>query len=387
MKLLSQHILFLIFLALFSCSSNSDTEEETVKNEFGKGNYSGKIFPTEKTHFYAQYQGTLNNKIPIHLNLVRVGEQIQGYFYHDEEQIPNSINDGKLNDSTGIFSFEGAMPSVGYGKATAQFQDNKIAGIWVREASSQQLSIELTQITNSHSLPMEVFYLEETNQLKEGDSESPAFSFIKSILMPSPKYEGAHRDEIHQIFKSFSWSDTSLMEREPGANIQKMKEIAVKEYREFGIESYEENPDFSMTTLNWEQESYTIPVYNEQNLLSIEQNWYNYMGGVHGDYGKKYQVINLKTGQKIKLANLFSDGSQEELTELIKRKILENRQATSLEEEGYYADKIKPTENFYLTKKGIGFYYNSYEIAPYVKGGNEVFLRFSECKGFMKTDF
>ena len=46
-----------------------------------------------------------------------------------------------------------------------------------------------------------------------------------------------------------------------------------------------------------------------------------------------------------------------------------------VEEMGYTSTgDLEPTENFYLSEKGITFYYNIYEIAPYVMGPVEITL-------------
>jgi hypothetical protein len=46
-----------------------------------------------------------------------------------------------------------------------------------------------------------------------------------------------------------------------------------------------------------------------------------------------------------------------------------------LENLGYGSTgEVAPTENFYLTKEGITFYYNVYDITPYAMGPVEIHL-------------
>ena len=54
----------------------------------------------------------------------------------------------------------------------------------------------------------------------------------------------------------------------------------------------------------------------------------------------------------------------------------DNKVATrqELEDMGYATGDLTPTENFYLSKEGITFYYNVYDIAPYVMGPVKITL-------------
>ena len=50
----------------------------------------------------------------------------------------------------------------------------------------------------------------------------------------------------------------------------------------------------------------------------------------------------------------------------------------ALEDMGYASTgDIAPTENFYLSKEGITFYYNVYDITPYSMGPVKVTIPFS----------
>ena len=52
----------------------------------------------------------------------------------------------------------------------------------------------------------------------------------------------------------------------------------------------------------------------------------------------------------------------------------------SLKDAGFFTDPVKPTDNFYITGEGIGFFYNQYDIAPYASGSIDVFIPFRELK-------
>lgn len=399
MKNLAFAILLVAYTFLFSCSSNPDKgntgeAQSNMGSPQDTSQLKGAIYPTEKANFYAHYRGTLNNTIPIHLNLVRVGDKIRGYYYYDKFQIPIKLNSGELNEATGKFSFIEYTPSQERsGSMVAQFQGKKISGTWMDADSSQRFPIDLVQSMDAYSLPMEVFHEEDISALLKGKTkETPTLTFIRTVLMPDTNYGGEEKEQIYKIFESFLGDDTSVIKGNPFATIEKMKTVSVNDYRESNLKLYQENPDMFGASMNWSEVAHMLPMYNDNDLLSIRQEWYSYSGGAHGNYGASNYAINLKTGKRIKLEDLFQKGSQSALSEIVEQKILEQQrkfigERATLQDAGFFVEEIKPTENFYLTKKGIGFYYSPYEIAPYVIGAIEVFVPFSDCKHLMKKDF
>jgi hypothetical protein len=43
-------------------------------------------------------------------------------------------------------------------------------------------------------------------------------------------------------------------------------------------------------------------------------------------------------------------------------------------------------DNFYISEKGIGFFYNEYDIAPYVMGPTEVLVPYEAIKPYIRPD-
>ena len=48
--------------------------------------------------------------------------------------------------------------------------------------------------------------------------------------------------------------------------------------------------------------------------------------------------------------------------------------------------ELEPTENFYLTPQGITFYYNIYEIAPYVMGPTSITLPYERIQHLLNDE-
>ena len=61
---------------------------------------------------------------------------------------------------------------------------------------------------------------------------------------------------------------------------------------------------------------------------------------------------------------------------------------SELEDMGYATTgDLEPIENFYLDPTGITFYYNVYEIAPYVMGATKITLSYEDITHLMNSEF
>lgn len=128
----------------------------------------------------------------------------------------------------------------------------------------------------------------------------------------------------------------------------------------------------------------------EQNLLVYQYKYEEYTGGAHGMYSTSFLNLDLRTLTPIRLSNLFVADAGEALTDLLWNQLMaDNRVATreELEELGYTSTgDLTPTENFHLSKYGISFYYNVYEIAPYVMGPVQITLPWEMVRHLLNPD-
>ena len=120
------------------------------------------------------------------------------------------------------------------------------------------------------------------------------------------------------------------------------------------------------------------------------------MGGAHGLETRNYYNFDLKTGKLIAEKDLFKPNYVSELSELIKKRIVEESKEIkdskdtepiiSLEDTDFWTDSIKPNGNFYITDEGINYVFNPYEIAPYYMGQTEVMLPYNRLADILKPN-
>jgi len=123
---------------------------------------------------------------------------------------------------------------------------------------------------------------------------------------------------------------------------------------------------------------------------------YMYMGGAHGLETRNYYNFDLKTGKTITEKDLYKPNFESELSELIKKRIVEESKENkdskdaepilSLEDTDFWTDSIKPNGNFYITDESINYVFNPYEIAPYYMGQTEVTIPFNRLKSLLRPN-
>jgi hypothetical protein len=118
------------------------------------------------------------------------------------------------------------------------------------------------------------------------------------------------------------------------------------------------------------------------------------LGGNYPAKTNYYFNFNLKNGELIKESDIFIEGYEMELTQLIREKIIEFSKMNddipeidNFKNTEYILEAIKPNGNFYINDEGICYVFNPYEIAPvYYMQGAEICLLYHEIKHLMKTE-
>ena len=118
----------------------------------------------------------------------------------------------------------------------------------------------------------------------------------------------------------------------------------------------------------------------EKDLLVYRIGYNEYTGGAHGIYMTTYLNMDLTLMRPLRLDDIFVGEYKDALTDLIWNQLMADNKVTTheaLEDMGYASTgDITPTENFYLSKEGITFYYNVYDITPYAMGPVKVTVPF-----------
>jgi hypothetical protein len=233
-----------------------------------------------------------------------------------------------------------------------------------------------------------------------GDTENPNCNLQIKLLFPAGFDNREVPDAVRQyIVRSFfgepyaSLSPREAAERYAADYLNDYKELEKdfleeREHRH----GHDRDHDHDAPPASWfsyyEFFSNEI-VYSKNNLLCYAVCCENYTGGAHGSHSRTCHILDLSTGQPVTEEDFFADGYQEKLAAILVDKIArQNRvsNAGELEDMGFFSiDEIYPNGNFTISDDGITYYFNEYEIAPYVVGITAVSIPYGEIKHLLRN--
>jgi len=127
---------------------------------------------------------------------------------------------------------------------------------------------------------------------------------------------------------------------------------------------------------------------NYPNYLSVLMTYSDYKGGAHPNTLFTYLNYNPKTYQTITLDSIITADGMPKLRAIGENIFRRNENLApnaSLSEGYFFAEgTFSLPETFTLTKEGISFLYNPYEIKAYAAGTTELIIPFSKIKDIMK---
>lgn len=127
---------------------------------------------------------------------------------------------------------------------------------------------------------------------------------------------------------------------------------------------------------------------NDGHIFAQITDRYAYTGGAHGLREFICANYDMTDGHRITEKDLFNDGYEKPLTELLLSTIETNlaKDSTGHSLSDYWTDNIAPNGNFCITATGLQYVFNPYEIAPYYLGHTTVELPFGKLKAWMKKE-
>ena len=160
------------------------------------------------------------------------------------------------------------------------------------------------------------------------------------------------------------------------SNIKKQSKQYEKEYKN----SYK---DLDLPKFVYEAYSEYDVSYNRNNLISIPILTYEFTGGAHGISTLKSFNYNLKSGEELKLSNIFKYNVDYKsvINNYIKQEIEENKDLYFTGKDGFKG--IDDDQGFYLENDKLIIYFQLYEISPYYIGIPKFEIPFSEIKNLI----
>jgi hypothetical protein len=342
---------------------------------------------------YMHLTGQIGKKYGLTMELVKINDSI----YADWHSRALTKDAGELAGSAGqdanVRVFCGKMKADGSFTLHLPFtkkgplltgqlgKDQKLSGTW--EDGNVKLPFELTEKYTGGSVQLNVSWLKGSQPLVKKPG-SPKGTIEMALLTPAESSNPLISDSLKKIILGkFAKRDVTVMN--PEANLTAMKKAFDEKYISSNEELYANK--VGGANLNWESLEFMHVLFNENHFLTFYVISYAFTGGAHGLETQEFYSIDLNSGKVLTLTDIFNDGYEKDLGNLITGKLKELyslRQNQLLTEAGFFTDDVKPIDNFYVTGDGIGFFYNHYEIAPYANSPNNCFIGFDELKPLLR---
>ena len=227
-----------------------------------------------------------------------------------------------------------------------------------------------------------------------GDTTKPGTNIIIDFTYISKSSDRELKDSLNAYILSACFGD-----RYADENIREIPELYAQNY----ISDYRQDlePMFAEDQKNKEDNESVASWYSyykgvesrvtfyEKDLLVYRIDFNEYTGGAHGMYTSLFLNFDLKNMHQLVLDDIFTGDYRDTLSDLLWNQLMADQNVKTraeLENMGYGSTgDLIPTENFYLGKEGVTFYYNVYEFTPYVMGAVEITLPYAAIKHLMIT--
>jgi hypothetical protein len=126
--------------------------------------------------------------------------------------------------------------------------------------------------------------------------------------------------------------------------------------------------------------------YISPDFLSIVMDYYEFTGGVHGNYYSVGYNFKLSDGSLLQLTDIINNSNLKNLAVLCELETLKQFNANSLFDAGLFQDEIHilAEQDFFIKPGYLVIQFDPYEIAPYSMGSIEIELSFDKIKNLIK---
>ncbi len=382
-KIFTSFLLLILFQGVPFSYKIDKTERKPSKNNFGKLELP--------KYFYKRFAGTIGNKFQIIMNLSRKDSLAEGNYYYSRKGIPiNFTFNSRIDDDGNVYLGEETgeydtnyMPIVS-GEFKGKFvNEHEIKGHWEKPGSNTPLEFSLEEEYPAGSAALDL------KRYSKSFSNEGTHADIEFLL---PVINNLHDKEIEKIINS-NIERTFLKDYNFGEmnnnwkNYDEIMNDFINRYKEF-ISDTSLPKDYKPM---WENSFAANVEFNSDYILSIENVEFRFEGGAHPITFFIYANYDLKTGKKISLADLFNENYKTELDKIGEKRFREAyniKPDENFEQAGYFVDKgqFHLNNNFLITKGGLQFRFEQYEIGPYALGAPIVSIPYAELKDLINPD-
>ncbi len=334
---------------------------------------------------YKRYEGSIGNDINVTANIIRLFEKLSGNYQYSYLEENGEMYYGKTIEVSGEIDKNKATRLKEFGRDEFTFngkmEDDIFTGTW-HAPDNKKVPFMMKEYYPKGSMEFEVYYLRSEGKLNQQEAKSPVAEIELTLLFPEQAYfDPKIIDSVRQIITNgFFGSDFKLSA--PDSMLISFEEEYLDNYVK-----QNKNWHASGTSFNWEKSLAMSVIYNSSYLLCLEYLRYAYAGGSHGMTNISYNIVQLDKGKLLTYSDVFVQEADSALSVLLTKQLREDYkipEEVTLKQAGFFVADVEPNDNIYIDGNGIGFLFNSYEIAPYSQGTTNIFLEYKQIQHLVK---
>lgn len=376
----------LLILVLGTCSCHSSKKDQT-KNKTSvlsqdktaespiyleKSTLTSEPLPKS---FYKQFTGKVAGN-QVRLVLSSIEGKVSGKYIYNKHKEPAYLKE--LDRSRGGDTIIlGEMPytyQAGQKVPTWKliFAKGQLFGKWYNKDKTQSVAIHLKEDYPAGVHHFSFYHKDSIVYIKPGDTASKQYKLKMTIPI------------AHENNAEGKWLNQE---------VQNLLNIKKEEtFEDFTRRIWFSNlSDFrgSKDNLDWDYSQEMTIVYNQHNYVILSNAIYQFYGGAHGVYGETYSCLDMKHKKVMQLKDI-TDADSTTIGDLLEQHFRTKHHLTpeeSLKDAGLFKDELMPNKNFYFTDQGLVFYYNPYEVGPFVLGNIMITIPWKELRPYINKEF
>ena len=356
---------------------------------------AGPILPQPElnmpSYFYKRLEGKINDKQDIQMNITRMDSVLDGnYFYiNTGEPIFFQFYSFMKNDSIHIeeeSGYDEEYNAIITGVFEGKFISNdSVKGKWYNQDSSEIYDFYLNENYPEGSAKFGIKHLNKNYGTSDYASYAVSADISYPVMTDYPDQEV--QQKINSYIMNY-YLESSMGGDTIYADLNDRIDAFIESYRN---EIETDSEIFRDYKPIYENNEFTSIAFNSDDILSLEIIEYIFTGGAHGNSSISLASFNLRTGEKIKLDDIFYGNYKNVLNKAGEKIFREQYRADStqsLYDQGYFGfeNGFALNNNFEIYAGGIEFQFNPYEAGAYALGAPEVFIPWSEIRDIIRDD-
>ncbi|UYQ92969.1 RsiV family protein [Chitinophaga horti] len=368
----------LALMAFAACqpkpAKNTGTADSTQVNEAAADVHGISGMPNR---FYKQFKGTIAGQ-PVTLQLIRAGDNnISGYYVYDKVGEPIRLY-SQQDTSYSLVLLEEDFSGESKKKLAGKLDNGAYTGNWTDGTKLYPFSLKED---NNGIIELKLIVLEDTARLRPSDPESASATSLVQVLWP---VGGAPEQTLQMIRDTIT-----KLEKGRFTDGETYAKAIVGSFAASSMEGLKEMDtirDMGSAMKSWSSQQVTDVVWNKYPYLVLENMYWEYTGGAHGNGGSMFTFFDLAKNKTLTPADVFKPGYEAAVGKALEKALRKKYDIPANEglDNVLFGKTIAPNDNFYMTDKYVVFSYTPYEIAAYAVGQITLAVPLSEISTVLK---